>query len=97
VGVVEARHPDAGFRYAREDDERAVLRASFAPTTEFCPQAETLALGSFRALNGLEERHEFDLVRVHVAPVHQHSRRLNAKLSRLADTYVETGSVPDPE
>lgn len=62
---LDPRHPDAGYRYAEEGD--GVLRAEFTPTTEFCPQTDSLTVGSFRAWNGLAERHGYDIVRVRVA------------------------------
>ncbi|WP_415379631.1 hypothetical protein [Halosimplex sp. TS25] len=72
-----------------------VLRAEFTPTTAFCPQSDTLTRGSFRAWNGLADRHEFDLVRVRVAPMHQRSTPINAALREMEATYVETGEMPD--
>ncbi|MFB6140980.1 MAG: hypothetical protein ABEJ26_11160 [Halosimplex sp.] len=104
----DARHPDAGYRYAVEDpgavddlptpdgDDVRVLRAEFTPTTAFCPQSDTLTRGSVRAWNGLADRHEFDLVRVRVAPMHQRATAINAVLRDLEATYVETGELPDP-
>jgi hypothetical protein len=91
----DRRHPNAGYRYGRESE--AVLRAEFTPTTEFCPQGETLARASFRAWNGLAERHEYDLVRVRVCPTHQSSDRIDAELADLEETYRETGSLPGSE
>jgi len=97
---LDPRHPGAGYRYAVSSpdgrDER-VLWAAFTPTTPFCPQTDTLTVGSFRAWNGLSERHEFDLVRVRVADSHQRSEAVNDRLDGLAGTYRETGSVPEPE
>ncbi|MBX0286375.1 hypothetical protein [Haloarcula salinisoli] len=80
---VDRRHPDAGFRYAREADDDAVLRAEFTPTTEFCPQSDTLTVGAMRAFNGEGSRHEYDLVRVRVAPMHQEATAINGKLEQL--------------
>jgi len=94
---LDHRHPDAGFRYARDPDEPSVLRAEFHPTTEFCPQSDTLTTGAFRAWNGLADRHEYDLVRVRVAPDHHQSTAINERLQRMASTYRETGSVPEKE
>ena len=94
----DTRHPEAGFRYAVEDGtanaERAsVLRAEFTPTRAFCPQSDTLTKGSFRAWNGLDERHEYDLVRVRVDGMHQRSEEINEELTELEAAYQETGSV----
>lgn len=77
----DARHPDAGYRYAVEDED--VLRAEFTPTTAFCPQTDTLCIGSFRAWNGLADRHDYELVRVRVAPMHQRARQINGRLADL--------------
>ena len=79
---VDRRHPDAGFRYAREADDETVLRAEFTPTTEFCPQSDTLTVGAMRAFNGEAGRHEYDLVRVRVAPMHQEATAINGKLTQ---------------
>jgi len=91
---LDTRHPDAGYRYAEEADEPSVLRAEFTPTTPFCPQSDTLTKGSFRAWNGLCDRHGYDLVRVRVADTHHRSEQINATLEELAETYLETGTVP---
>jgi hypothetical protein len=100
---LDRRHPDAGFRYAVERDatveERSdagnqrVLRASFAPTTAFCPQSDALTRGAFRAWNGLADRHEYDLVRVRVGETHDQSRVINDRLAQIERGYRETGSV----
>lgn len=94
---LDARHPDAGFRYARETDDPAILRAEFTPTTEFCPQSDTLCLGAFRAWNGDPGRHEYDLVRVRVAPMHHQSIAINGKLSQLEAHFEETDDLGDPD
>ncbi|WP_123535127.1 hypothetical protein [Halosimplex salinum] len=78
------------------DEDARVLRAEFTPTTAFCPQSDTLTKGSFRAWNGLADRHEFDLVRVRVAPMHQRAAQINAALRDLEATFVETGELPEP-
>jgi hypothetical protein len=78
---LDRRHPDAGFRYAEEGP--SVLRAAFTPTTAFCPQGDSLAVGAFRAWNGLADRHGYDLVRVRVDPSHQRADRINGRLRRL--------------
>jgi len=78
-------------------DEPRVLRAEFTPTTAFCPQSDTLTRGSLRAWNGLADRHEFDLVRVRVAPMHQRATEINAALGETEATLVETGELPEPE
>jgi|GEM_PF-127239 len=103
----DTRHPGAGYRYAVEDpenteegierpsDDARVLRAEFTPTTAFCPQSDTLTKGSLRAWNGLADRHEYDLVRVRVAPMHQRAATINDQLHELERAVVETGSLPD--
>ncbi|MFB6122024.1 MAG: hypothetical protein ABEJ78_01010 [Haloferacaceae archaeon] len=88
---LDGRHPDAGYRYAEESP--AVLRAEFTPTTPFCPQSNTLTKGSFRAWNGLVERHDYDLVRVRVHPMHHESETINEELAWLEGRFEETGSV----
>jgi len=90
---LDPRHPEAGYRYAEESPD--VLRATFTPTTPFCPQTHTLTLGSFRAWNGLAERHEYDLVRVRAAESHNESERINDALADLEEEYRETGELPD--
>ena len=105
----DTRHPGAGYRYAIEDpdavtaddlakppDGARVLRAEFAPTTPFCPQSDTLTKGSFRAWNGLCDRHEFALVRVRVAPMHQRAAAINDQLRATEAEFVEAGELPDP-
>ncbi|WP_394328196.1 hypothetical protein [Natronorubrum texcoconense] len=92
---LDRRHPDAGFRYAVDADEPAVLRAEFTSTTEFCPAADALVKGAFRAWNGLASRHEYDLVRVRVHPSHQQADALDASLERLERSIRETGSIPN--
>jgi len=92
---LDTRHPGAGFRYAEEGGERNVLRAEFTPTTAFCPQTHTLTIGAFRAWNGLSERHDYELVRIRAAPMHQESEAVNEQLRSLEQEYRETGSVPD--
>lgn len=98
---LDTRHTDAGYRYAREasdaeyvieaDGVDRVLRAEFTPTTPFCPQTHTLTIGSFRAWNGLAERHEYDLVRVRAAPMHHQSEAINEQLAEIEQGYLETG------
>ena len=94
---LDRRHPDAGYRYAEEADDSAVLRAEFTPTTPFCPQSTTLTVGSFRAWNGLTDRHEYDLVRVRVAPMHHHSDEVDKQLAELEAEFRETGTVGDAD
>ena len=62
-----------------------VLRAEFTPTTRFCPQTHTLTIGAFRAWNALSDRHEYDLVRVRAAPMHNQSEAVNDRLAELED------------
>ena len=101
---LDTRHPDAGFRYAGEQrgrserserDDPSVLRVEFTPTTRFCPQGDALAKGSFRAWNGLADEHDYDLVRVRVAPTHDEAERINGALARLEEAYRETGRNGD--
>jgi hypothetical protein len=92
---LDTRHANAGYRYARETDNPVALRAEFTPTTPFCPQTHTLTIGSFRAWNGLSDRHEYDIVRVRAAPMHHQSEAINDQLEALEQTYRETGEVSD--
>ncbi|GGC48123.1 hypothetical protein [Haloferax sulfurifontis] len=95
---LDRRHPDAGFRYAEDRNDPSVLLAEFTPTTPFCPQSKTLTVGAFRAWNGLADRHDYDRVRVRVAPMHQQADAINAELDAMdpADAQAETDdSVPD--
>ncbi|MGB9956555.1 hypothetical protein ACOZ4B_09225 [Haloferax prahovense] len=80
---LDRRHPDAGFRYAEDCDDPSVLLAEFTPTTPFCPQSKTLTVGAFRAWNGLADRHDYDRVRVRVAPMHQQADAINAELDAM--------------
>jgi hypothetical protein len=89
---LDQRHPTAGFRYAREADDEGVLRAEFTPTTEFCPQSDTLAVGAFRAWNLGGE--EYDLVRVRVDEMHHRATAINGQLQQLETEFRETGEVP---
>ncbi len=98
---LDGRHEDAGYRYAEEtasesdgDAASAVLRAEFTPTTPFCPQTHTLTIGSFRAWNGLADRHEYDLVRVRAARSHHGSEAINDRLADLEAEFRRTGEVP---
>ncbi len=80
--------------YALDDaDDLDVLRAEFTPTTPFCPQSDTLTVGSFRAWNGLADRHDYDLVRVRVAEMHHRADGINEQLADLEASFRETGSV----
>ncbi|EMA39489.1 hypothetical protein [Halobiforma nitratireducens] len=94
---LDHRHPEAGYRYAVEADDPTVLRAEFTPTTEFCPQADALTKGSFRAWNGLSDRHQYELVRVRVRRSHHQAAGLNDTLERLEKQFLETGRVPGAE
>lgn len=91
---LDTRHENAGYRYAEERDDPSILRAEFTPTTPFCPQTHTLTIGSFRAWNGLSDRHEYDLVRVRAAEIHHQSETINEQLATLESEYEETGTVP---
>ncbi|WP_049916812.1 hypothetical protein [Halogeometricum pallidum] len=93
---LDARHPDAGYRYAEQSGEGSdgpILRAEFTPTTAFCPQSGTLTLGSFRAWNGLSDRHGYDLVRVRLHPMHHDAESINERLAAVEDEYRETGDL----
>jgi hypothetical protein len=94
--VVNGGDGESGDDVAPVPDCR-VLRAEFTPTTAFCPQTDTLTKGSFRAWNGLTDRHEYDFVRVRVAPMHQRSTAINAELRALEQQYLDTGTVPSPD
>ena len=93
---LDPRHPTAGYRYAEDSDEPGVLRAEFTPTTPFCPQTHTLTMGSFRAWNELDDRHDSELVRVRSHPMHHDSEAINEQLAEIEATYRETGEVPKP-
>lgn len=92
---LDRRHPEAGFRYAVDADESSQLRAEFTPSTEFCPQAEILATGAFRAWNGLIDRHEYDIVRVRLDSDHHQADQVNETLENLEETVLETGEIGD--
>lgn len=98
---IDRRHPDAGFRYARQDDAGAVLRAEFTPTTAFCPQSDTLTTGAMRAFNGETGRHEYEVVRVRVAPMHNEATGINRKLEQqeaaLRQGESESGDGDDSD
>ncbi|MFB6269162.1 MAG: hypothetical protein ABEH83_04405 [Halobacterium sp.] len=94
---LDTRHTEAGYRYAVDADDPSVLRAEFTPTTPFCPQSHTLTIGSFRAWNGLRGRHDYDLVRVRVADMHQRAGEINDELAALETEFRETGELPDPD
>ena len=90
---LDRRHSDAGFRYAIDADDPSTLWAEFTPTTEFCPQADVLGKGAFRAWNGLADRHEYDVVRVRIDADHHQATSVNETLEGLEETFLETGSV----
>jgi hypothetical protein len=94
---LDTRHENAGYRYAEDTGEDGVLRAEFTPTTAFCPQSEALTVASFRAWNGLADRHDYDLVRVRVADMHQHSDAINDELAPLETEFRETGALPEAD
>ena len=92
---LDTRHPGAGYRYANELETDGILRAEFTPTTPFCPQTHTLTIGSFRAWNGLRDRHDYELVRVRAASMHHQSQLINQQLEALETEFERTGTVPD--
>jgi len=92
----DPRHTDAGFRYAEEDDDASTLRAEFTPTTAFCPQAEPLAVGAARALNGVEA-HSYDLVRVRVDESLNGSVAINDRLERLEADDIDPPATDPTE
>jgi hypothetical protein len=95
---LDTRHQNAGYRYAEEAGDPSVLRAEFTPTTPFCPQTHTLTIGSFRAWNGLSDRHDYDLVRVRAAKMHHQSDAINDQLEEIERKYRETGDeTVEPE
>jgi hypothetical protein len=94
---LDTRHTEAGYRYAVDAADSNVLRAEFTPTTPFCPQSHTLTIGSFRAWNGLRERHDYELVRVRVDQMHQRHGAINDELADLEAEFRETGELPDPD
>lgn len=105
---LDTRHTNAGYRYAVEcsgsddaiedDSVYPVLRAEFTPTTPFCPQTHTLTIGSFRAWNGLSDRHEYGLVRVRADSMHHKSGPINDQLAEIEQSYLDTGDVTgEPE
>jgi hypothetical protein len=91
------RHPDAGYRYAEDADDPGVLWAEFTPTTPFCPQSQTLTTGSFRAWNGEADRHDYDVVRVRLHPMHNEAVGVNDHLLDLEERFEATGTVAPPE
>ncbi|WP_416841287.1 hypothetical protein [Haloferax sp. DFSO52] len=93
---LDTRHESAGFRYAEDADDPAVLWAEFTPTTAFCPQSHTLNIGSFRAWNGLTDRHDYDLVRVRLSEMHHQSSTINERLEELEEEFLDTGAVAPP-
>jgi len=95
---LDPRHPDAGFRYAEEAGDPTTLRAEFTPTTAFCPQAEPLAVGAFRAFDAVAD-HGYDLVRVRVDPSLNGSEAVNDRLERLesGDGEVGDGGASDDD
>jgi hypothetical protein len=91
---LDTRHEDAGYRYAEQADDPSVLRAEFTPTTPFCPQTHTLTIGSFRAWNGLDDHHEYELIRVRADQMHHQSNQINDQLETIGKEYMDTGDVP---
>jgi len=95
---LDSRHPNAGYRYAEDAEEDGVLRAEFTPTTEFCPQSRTLVIGSFRAWNGLSDRHGYDRVRVRVDGMHHNSDEINDAMKEIEEGFDgNEAAVVDPD
>lgn len=87
---LDDRHPNAGFRYAVETESDGALRAEFTPKTQFCPQSLTITKASFRALNGLSDQHDYDLVRVRVDRMHYKADAINDILQQQEETYLQS-------
>lgn len=87
---LDDRHPNAGFRYAVETESDGVLRAEFTPKTQFCPQTLTITKASFRALNGLSDQHEYDLVRIRVDQMHYKAGGINKILRQQEEAYFQS-------
>lgn len=92
---IDRRYPDAGLRYAIDADDSTHLRVEFTPSTEFCPQAASLAPAAFRAL-WAEGVKEYDQVTVRIAPAHHIADSINEALEGLEATARESGSLPPP-
>lgn len=90
----DKRHPGAGFRYATPTNDAQELLATFTPTTEFCPQGDSLAVGAFRALNR-SDHHDYDIVRVRVHQIHHHSETINARIRSMEETFLDSGHIPE--
>ena len=86
---LDHRHPNAGYRYARERENPRIIRAAFTPTTSFCPQAHTLTIGSFRAWNGLRDDYPYDRVRVRIDEMHHNSEAINAEIRNREEDFTE--------
>ncbi|WP_236544771.1 hypothetical protein [Salinirussus salinus] len=93
AGLEGAAGPEGQTGEATDGIDGPVLRAEFTPTTEFCPQSDTLTLGAFRAFNGELESHAYDLVRVRVDGMHHESASINGKLRQLEESFAHTGEV----
>ncbi|MEM4782095.1 MAG: hypothetical protein QXG03_11130 [Halalkalicoccus sp.] len=95
---LDPRHDEAGFRYAGERDDPTVLRAEFTPTSRWETFAWKVSPSRIRAWNALGERHDYDLVRVRTAAIHDRSDAANERLETLEAVFLETGSVtPAPD
>jgi hypothetical protein len=108
---LDTRHRNAGYRYAversstsppsqaREDaedtEDLSILWAEFTPTTPFCPQSDTLTKGSFRAWNGLSDRHEYDVVRVRVDEMHHRADGINEMLAEMEANDGDDGETDE--
>ncbi|MFB6283324.1 MAG: hypothetical protein ABEK59_05230 [Halobacteria archaeon] len=91
---LDTRHPRAGLRYAEKDENTVLIE--FTPTTEFCPQAETLAKAVFVSTNDLSEKHGYELVEVRVRN-HEKSVAINRLLTEKLDRYRKEGSIKELE
>lgn len=92
----DPRHPDAGFRYAVERSDPTTLRATFTPTTAFCPQAEPLAVGAYRALNTVDA-HGYDHVRIRVDDSLHGSGEINGRLKGFESSEEEPPALGGDE
>ena len=92
---LDTRHRNAGYRYAENAEDPSILWAEFTPTTPFCPQSDTLTKGSFRAWNGLSDRHEYDVVRVRVDEMHHRADGINEMLAEMEANDGDDGETDE--